>query len=209
VLQERLLSPRILYYSAEEMFWECLECTARESEVGVKAYQTAPYVHQCYECADVKNRLILPPGPNPSLPISPPLDWHIVAEEYTRCYLTKQTDKLPALSGLASIFSANTGYTYLAGIWKEDFRDGLLWYVEPNEHAENQQTELASRGPSWSWMSLDSPILYATTQDGSRPLPHSWQDIKLLDCNVQLLGIHTFGQIKSASVTVEALFQPF
>lgn len=116
VLQERLLSPRILYYSTEEFFWKCLACTARESEMGLKAYRPATYVHQRYDCVDVKNRLIQPPRPNPSLPLSPPLDWHIIAVEYTRCQLTKQTDKLPAVSGLASIFSLNTGYTYIAGL---------------------------------------------------------------------------------------------
>jgi hypothetical protein len=212
VLQERLLSPRILYYSTGEIFWECLACTARESEMGVKAYQPATYFHQRYECADVKNRLILPPGPNPSLPLSPPLDWHIIAVEYTRCHLTKQTDKLPAVSGLASIFSANTGYTYLAGIWKENFREGLLWYVGITENFGVRKSELAYRGPSWSWISLDCPILYATTQDGShdtRPGDDSRKGIKLLDWNVQLLGLHPFGQIVSASVTVEAHFQTF
>lgn len=209
VLQERLLSPRILYYSAEEMFWECLACTARESEMGFKANQPATYVHQRYECADVKNRLILSPGPNPSLPLSPPLDWHIIAVEYTSYQLTRQTDKLPALSGLASAFNANTGYTYLAGIWKEDFREGLLWYVERSEHRKGQYTEPAHCGPSWSWMSLDCPITYATAKDGSRWRADSGKDIKLLDYSVQLLGIHTFGQITSASVTVEAIFQSF
>jgi hypothetical protein len=121
VLQERLLLPRILYYSAEEMLWECLACTARESEMGNKSNQPTTYVCERYECADVKKRLILPAGPSPSLPLSPPLDWHIIVVEYTRCQLTKQSGKLPALSSLASIFSANIGYTYLARIWKEDF----------------------------------------------------------------------------------------
>jgi Heterokaryon incompatibility protein (HET) len=143
VLQERFLSPRILYYSTEEMFWECLGCTARESQKGVRVYQPATYFHQRNDCVDVKNRLIRPPGPNPSLTLSPLTDWHIIAVEYTRNHLKKRTDKLPALSGLASIFSANTGYTYLAGLWKEDFRDGLLWYVDPTKYDETRQSELA------------------------------------------------------------------
>jgi len=209
VLQERLLSPRILYYSTEEFFWECLASTARESEMGFKAYRPATYVHQRYDCADVKNRLIQAPGPNPSLPLSPPLDWHIIAVEYSRCQLTKRTDKLPAVSGLASIFSVNTGYTYLAGLWKEDFRDGLLWYVESTNCIKSRPSDLAYRGPSWSWISLDCPILYATTQDGSHPRAGRIEDIELIDWNVQLLDEHTFGQIASASVTVEAIFKDF
>ena len=32
VLQERVLSPATLYYWTSEMFWECLGCTASESQ---------------------------------------------------------------------------------------------------------------------------------------------------------------------------------
>jgi hypothetical protein len=132
-LQERLLSPRILYYSTDEIFWECLSCTAREGNTLIKAYKPSIYSPSRYECPDVKQRLVLPRGLHPSLPLCPSTDWHIVVVEYTRCFLTKLSDKLPALSGMASIFKANMGYTtYLAGLWEEDFRDGLLWFVEPN-----------------------------------------------------------------------------
>lgn len=27
------------------------------------------------------------------------------------------------------MFKMNTGFTYLAGLWEEDFVDGLLWFV--------------------------------------------------------------------------------
>ena len=208
-LQERLLSPRILYYSTEEMLWECLACTARESSTEVKAYHPCMYIYERYECANVKKRLILPPGPNPSFPLSPPIDWHIVVVEYTRCHLTKRTDKLPALSGLASIFKENTGYTYLAGLWKEDFRDGLLWFVQSSKNKEVRYSGLAYRGPSWSWMSLDSPILYATIGDCRHSLAHSGRDIKLVDWRIQTSSINSLGEIISASVTVEADFQNF
>jgi hypothetical protein len=129
--------------------------------------------------------------------------------EYTRCQLTKKTDKLLVASGLASIFSVNTGYTYLAGLWKEDFRDGLLWYVESTNCIKSRPSDLAYRGPSWSWISLDCLILYAITQDGSHPRANHEEDIELIDWNVQPLDGHTFGQIASASVTVEAVFKDF
>jgi len=33
VLQERLLSTRVLHYSNKELFWECLTCSTRESSL--------------------------------------------------------------------------------------------------------------------------------------------------------------------------------
>jgi hypothetical protein len=122
--KRELLSPRVLYYGIEEFFWECLACTAREGSTTIRPYQPSKYSHARYKCADVKNRLIIQHGESPSPPIAPSSDWHIIVVEYTRCYLTKPTDKLATLAGLASIFQANTGFTYLAGLWKEDICDG-------------------------------------------------------------------------------------
>lgn len=83
-MQKRLLSPRILYLSKNETFWECLDWTARECSRRIVAYQPLPCSHQRYECVVLKKRLITDAGPNPSLPIIPPEDRHIIFVEYTR-----------------------------------------------------------------------------------------------------------------------------
>jgi hypothetical protein len=46
-------------------------------------------------------------------------DWwrHTAVSDYRRRKLTKESDRLPALSGLATAFQALTGDTYLAGLW--------------------------------------------------------------------------------------------
>ena len=158
VLQERLLSPRILYYSTDEFFWECLACTARESEMGLKAYRPATYVHQRYDCADVNNRLIQPPGPNPSLPLSPPLDWHI-AVEYTRCQLTRQrTSFQRCLVWLLSLALIRDIHTLLVF--------GRKIFVTASYGTSNQPTALRAvhqilltedhLGPGYHWIVLFS-----------------------------------------------------
>jgi hypothetical protein len=46
--------------------------------------------------------------------------------DYSRRALTK-SDKLPAISGLASLVQKATGYKYLACLWAEDIRRSLIW----------------------------------------------------------------------------------
>lgn len=50
-----------------------------------------------------------------------------VVNEYSERELTRRTDKLPALSGLARLAAGRNIGDYLAGLWKDDLLAGLLW----------------------------------------------------------------------------------
>ena len=49
------------------------------------------------------------------------LTWKLLVETYTRGGLTKETDKLVAISGLAKALAAQLGVEYLAGLWGDDY----------------------------------------------------------------------------------------
>lgn len=204
VVQERMLSPRILSYSKTEMFWECLSCTANERAVSMSHIQPSNYSYDNHEYTGVKAQLILSPGPQPSFPLCPSSDWYIIVGEYTRCHLTRPSDKLPALSGLASCFLQRTQYTYLAGLWVEDFVNGLLWFA-PNEQGQRNQQPLPTyRGPSWSWISSDLRIQYKQlTFMHDAQLPGCY-DITLLDFLIEYETSNSLGAIKVANAHVEA-----
>lgn len=55
-------------------------------------------------------------------------EWKELLVEYSKCKLTRGTDKLPALSGLASVFAKRSRDSYCAGLWWTDLRRGLLWH---------------------------------------------------------------------------------
>lgn len=162
-LQERLLSPRLLYYSDGEMFWECLTQTAREGNRRVVLRKATPYRYESFECPQVRDALVRPLDDNPSFPVSPPSDWQIIVSEYSRCRLTYRSDKLAALSGLANMFQRNTGYTYVAGMWIENLGYELLWYC-PIEQDTLQQDSGSDNDsfskPSWSWISTDFAVRF-------------------------------------------------
>lgn len=98
--------------------------------------------------------------------------WYGLIEDYSSRYLTKETDKLPALAGLALKFceDQNPG-KYLAGIWSSHLPSALLWKIMPHHsRPRDQYTDgLAAfhprrpqqyRAPSWSWASIDGKVSY-------------------------------------------------
>jgi hypothetical protein len=86
--------------------------------------------------------------------------WYNVINEYSRRKLTRETDKLPALSALAEEFARLTGDTYLSGFWKNDLLHALLWRIETSYSSdqipEGRGTKPNVRlAPSWSWVAVN------------------------------------------------------
>ncbi|KAI1372010.1 hypothetical protein F4677DRAFT_277135 [Hypoxylon crocopeplum] len=120
--QEMLLARRYLSYRSNEMTWKCVHdsfCQCGWSS--------------CGRWDDRFNLASMKSMPYPSLAI----DWKLkIVGIYARKELTRPSDKLIALSVVASRFHASWGGTYLAGLWKEDLIRDLLWaanYGEPED----------------------------------------------------------------------------
>lgn len=81
-------------------------------------------------------------------------------EAYSSKKLTDPRDRLSAISGLASLALGNkdiSAQSYLAGLWKEDLVQGLLWYVVGPTIPYRFPTYIAQ---SWSWASVHGSIKY-------------------------------------------------
>ena len=146
VLQESLLSPRTLYYDQRQMHWECSHCTLIEGSIipiGVAGISDRLALAHW-----TSNKMVLPAGiAQQSLDqITPEQDvikrddlyntWLKIIPNYTTRNLTRQSDILPALAGLASTFQAYLGDRYLAGLWEGDLLRGLLWRVKDPSRAK-------------------------------------------------------------------------
>jgi hypothetical protein len=58
--------------------------------------------------------------------------WYELTEDFSSRSLTKEKDKLPAFSGLASSFRESFKLDlYLAGMWRSHMPSGLLWKTTP------------------------------------------------------------------------------
>ncbi|CZR62674.1 uncharacterized protein PAC_12571 [Phialocephala subalpina] len=145
--QERLLSARTLHFHAEELIWECasgLSNTATLSKFRRKETRAAEgdihidHLTKCYQ--------------------SQILDiWLELITEYCTLKLTKQIDRLPSLSGLASRVAKQLSGDcwYLGGLWSQDLPRALCWRKEmafKNQHPSFRDADAGA--PSWSWASV-------------------------------------------------------
>jgi hypothetical protein len=79
--------------------------------------------------------------------------WFEMVEKYSARKLTRGTDKLKAMSGIAYFVQKNTTLQYSAGLWKEMLAFNLLW-ISCNPPDERPVRNI----PSWSWGSVDGQI---------------------------------------------------
>lgn len=140
--QERMCSTRILHFTGDEMVFEC--CSNVWCECGEYHGRSKTAKQRLSECRW-----------NVSI-------WYKLVTDYARRALTYETDRLPALSGVATLFQKKVGGSpgaYLAGLWGGDLFKGLHWSVmgdvatRPPDMARDG---LQSAPPSWSWTSIRS-----------------------------------------------------
>jgi hypothetical protein len=84
------------------------------------------------------------------------LEWRWILLEYNKRDLTKFSDSLSAISGIASCFAAILG-KYCSGLWECDWRNQLLWELSA---AQPKPRRLENHAPSWSWAAVDSILSF-------------------------------------------------
>ncbi|KAF4949625.1 hypothetical protein FSARC_13418 [Fusarium sarcochroum] len=152
VLQEKILSARIVYLGNDQLYWECHDCRISESE---------PY--GTYISAGPRQDLYLRTNQPDWLART---SWPETIETYTNCELTYEEDRLTAISGLARCFGRVFRGEYLAGIWADFWIYDLLW--DPaSAHEENNirrfrrsvnTSDKPPNIPSWSWAAFPGPV---------------------------------------------------
>ncbi|KAI1748210.1 heterokaryon incompatibility protein-domain-containing protein [Xylaria castorea] len=155
VFQERYLSPRVLYFSTTQIFWECFEEAKCESfPKGIPFHFSDKNLSTLWDFAEANETPSSHPNDKTVMPIAVYSVWRDLVKQYSQCSLTKARDKFPAFAGIAKLFREITGDVYLAGLWQSRFLEGLDWRVaEPVSKASSEY-----RAPSWSWASVDGPF---------------------------------------------------
>ncbi|CAG7557781.1 unnamed protein product [Fusarium equiseti] len=159
VVQERLLSRRILYLGNDQLYWECDGFVANEvSPLGIYHYQKR------YSLQNHTDRFR-------------DIRWGLTLEKYTSCDLTYEEDRLVAIAGLAKEISASTGEAFFAGIWLENWMEDLFWTPKTEEdilcddfdvgiYTTHRRSAIAT--PSWSWLDHPGSIIAGHNVGGPR-----------------------------------------
>ncbi|KZM24731.1 hypothetical protein ST47_g4122 [Ascochyta rabiei] len=164
VLQERLLSRRVLHYARDEVLWECMTCSARERTASFSDKDTGKRIARKHYLGDAASVQIK--------------QWYDIVCQYSGLDLTVDTDVFAAIGGIARTFRNATGMKYAAGLWWEHLPYGFLWYCESTKLRDGP-----SVAPSWSWASRRGPVrmlcqppAWVLDATCKRPLQSSVQD---------------------------------
>ncbi|KAH7389221.1 heterokaryon incompatibility protein-domain-containing protein [Cadophora sp. MPI-SDFR-AT-0126] len=188
-LQESLLSTRVLKYTSNMMLWTCRAVSLREDGA---AYQYTHsendefrhFMEHLHSQIKRKNDILADASANNSAANNPDLRpdspyirgkleeitrqvlyaWYLLVEEYSTRRLTFQSDRLPAMAGVADKMAAETEDVYIHGLWQSDLARGLAWdsmHARPFNVSQSENGTSPSQtrdAPSWSWAAAGGAV---------------------------------------------------
>ena len=186
VWQESLLSTRILHFNHSELIWECKSDVCAEDGIRPPGVYSIRLPQQLMRCEN-----------------DPFNGWHILISGYSVRQLTYESDRLPALSGVAAKISAWTQSDYLAGLWKKNLPLDLCWstYHQISPAPVPQVSPSEYIAPSWAWPSVRGAIVF---QDEDQEQPFTpLAVVEAVTCNVS--GLNPYGQVSYGRLVLRGL----
>jgi hypothetical protein len=177
-VQERWLSPRMLHFCRDQVYWECKTITVSEQA----PEQMSIGIHS------LSSRLNLTQTNNAAAMYE---TWWQAIEFYTKANLTFATDKLVAFAGIAKVMQRVMKGRYLAGLWEKDFISQLSWFImaEPGRPQEYI-------APSWSWASVHGRVCMDSNQYCYSSEACIRELASMLHIHIEYRGADLFGQVK-------------
>lgn len=157
VFQERALSPRIVHFAEDKVFWECWSLNA--SEVFPEGLPDEGRTYREAGDFNFNKRIGIDPAIFDIRHIKS--RWADLVDSYSLTSLSFSEDRLLAISALAKRFCSAMRMDpseYLAGMWRDELPQSLIWRQHrisgrsgPTTNGLNLEMRYA---PSWSWASL-------------------------------------------------------
>jgi hypothetical protein len=203
-IQERLLSRRVLHFAENLILWECHDRRATELDpqgldpIGPEDLNLLN-IEFITKCRDLYAK---------GLESDDFVDqWYSFISTYSGSDFTFVSDRLPALSGIASIIQQTTQQKYVAGLWESDIPRGLAWQtcgpfrfdtshlVDPQIIGRPTKVDSKLILPSWCW-AVSKGSASSFCQIGWTPLVQveSWE--------VESQGTSTSGQLRGARLAL-------
>ncbi|KAK5636081.1 hypothetical protein RRF57_011793 [Xylaria bambusicola] len=119
------------------------------------------------------------------------LQWQLVVYEFTVRPLSVETDRLPALSGIADLICRRASQTYYFSLLPAQALRGLLW-LKPLYLSQKRESKrlLGGYTPSWSFASTTGRISYLPEPQYSRTFRPR---VKVHDISRQFSSANPFG----------------
>jgi hypothetical protein len=185
VLQESVLAPRILHFTAEELTWECTMQSRCECQVRPNHFSSALPMKALLNQLPSRRK------------------WASLVEDFSERDLTFHTDRLHAISGLAAwTQKSTTNASYWAGLWSDEFPQALLWWVLDRKRDVKATRCISKRispyqAPSWSWAAVTGRVLLYSEVDATTP------DMTNIKVEAIPASANLYGSLRSAHLTAK------
>lgn len=215
VLQEWILSPRLVHFTEDGIFWECVSHVASRNhdiDFHFTHIQDQFYANEEDRIFPVMARAAVSGSFHTWQRLYE--IWARLIEDYTCRKMTFREDKFAALAGLTTAFKRQLQDVSIAGLWRADFHMGLLWSVESYSSIDTIYLEYSRYKapewkaaipgiPSWSWASIDGPIYYGVHR-GARFV----NDLRINDVQVEWKNDVRDYQSLGGRINGEAILRP-
>lgn len=218
VFQERILSPRLLYFGSRMVHFQHGDRVISEdgSSINCDFFESRPLARSCCATNFVRQlEMIQNQGP-----FITDLWYQLVARMSSSDFADRR-DIFPSMAGVARRVHEFTNLRYLAGLWEEDLYCGLLWTHGSTYIATESQGPPASvrqllrilkksaslTAPSWSWASRRSILSFIITNKRNmtcRVRRHLRPEFTILQSHVLVNGVNPYGRIEGASISLLA-----
>jgi Heterokaryon incompatibility protein (HET) len=221
--QERELSNRVLHYSQDSTRWECrsLKATLQFPWLDTTAFNGSLRTFDVGQNGPRKPEHVLDDKQKQ-------MDeqvWFEAVLNYTDRTLTKQSDILPAFSGIARTVASRRqqGDRYLAGLWSSNLIHCLCWnsgwsparqgtFDPQNPAPIHHYRPSEYLAPSWSWASIKGQVRYewwifhaldpVPSDRATRFIP------RILEASTTPSGLDEYGQLKSGFIRLVGKLKP-
>ncbi|KAI0381199.1 heterokaryon incompatibility protein-domain-containing protein [Hypomontagnella monticulosa] len=216
--QERLISTRVLYFTQDELAFECFcdaacECGVTEQqlqhkEVAKKKTFFDVVINHTIESSRQSNRT------SSKIDDSPMALWRQMASQYSWLNLSDKGDRLPAIGAVAEQFQlARPGERYLAGLWSGSLLGDLMWYGDTHTNRfRSSGTKAQNRGsaPTWSWAFSDMdyigyPIQVRPIYQYSGPISYS----EVVEASCSYVDDNPFGVLTDSSLKLRGRLRSY
>ena len=169
VMQERILSLRILHCHEDQLFWECKTKRACEKlpdgfrdSISQRYDRLITLIDRIQDASEIRfwpdgrvERATLNTSPDHHMETEIYCAWFETIEEYSACDLTVEGDKLIAISAIAKVLQWGLFDRYLAGIFQGQLAVGLLWRAVGQRRSQPTRygpfnSDIPWLAPSWS-----------------------------------------------------------
>ncbi|KAF2846587.1 HET-domain-containing protein, partial [Plenodomus tracheiphilus IPT5] len=202
VMQERLLSPRTLFFHASELAWECTGSTLCEcGHLDVRHLDS--HDQERYSGHLQLRRMLHEKTGLEDDDVVCDV-WMSLLARYASLNLSYGMNRLAALSGLAARFDSGVYGQYIAGIWTGMLPQALSYRMRCSCETPHYRGLTDSHAPSWSWASAplcQSPYIYSY---GIFLIRDKCPTFELVSVDVKHREKNPFGWTEFARLTIRA-----